>query len=151
MPDASLPAPPGGRLLFIWYSNLNGRYRDLANAAFMLGDYAAAETALKKSMTAQQQLTERTLDRERDVAQSQILLAMILARQGRQADAQQAVAPALKLHRDLHARKDNEDLTQRIELAQAPRPAGRPPACPAGPGSSPSGSGSARRRAGGPG
>ncbi len=44
---------------------------------------------------------------------------MILARQGQTADAQQAVAPALKLHRDLHARKDNEDLTQRIELAQA--------------------------------
>jgi tetratricopeptide (TPR) repeat protein len=119
LPDASMPAPPGGRLLFIWYSNLNGRYRDLANAAFMLGDYSAAEAALRKSMANQARLTEVTLDRQRDVAQSQILLAMILARQGRQADAQRAAAPALRLHRELHARKDNEDLTQRIELAQA--------------------------------
>jgi tetratricopeptide (TPR) repeat protein len=119
LPDAGVPAPPGGRLLFIWNSNLNGRYRDLANAAFMLGDYPAAEAALKKSMTSQALLTDVTMDRQRDVAQSQILLAMILARQGKQADAQRAVAPALKLHRELQARKDNQDLTQRIELAQA--------------------------------
>ena len=34
-------------------------------------------------MTYQQQIPDRTLDRQRDVAQSQILLAMILARQGK--------------------------------------------------------------------
>jgi tetratricopeptide (TPR) repeat protein len=119
LPDASVSPPPGGRLLYIWNSNLAGRYRDLAIAAFIQGDYAAAEAALRKAMTFQQQLTERTLDRQRDVAQSQILLAMILARQGKHSDAQQVVAPALKLNRDLYARKDNEDLTQRIELAQA--------------------------------
>jgi tetratricopeptide (TPR) repeat protein len=119
LPAAAVPPPSGGRVLSAWYGNLNGRYRDLANAAFMLGDYPAAEVAVKKSMTYQQQIPDRTLDRQRDVAQNQILLAMILARQGKQADAQQIVAPALKLHRDLHARKGNEDLTQRIELAQA--------------------------------
>ena len=110
LPDTSVPPPPGGRVLSAWYGNLNGRYRDLANAAFLLGDYPAAEAALTKSMTYQQQIPDRTLDRQRDVAQSQILLAMILARQGKSADAQQAAAPALKLHRELHARKDNEDL-----------------------------------------
>ena len=119
LPDASVPAPTGGRLLTIWNASLNGRYRDLANADFMLGDYAAAEKALRTSMSYQQRLTDRTTDRQRDVAQSQILLAMILSRQNRNEEARQTVAPALKLHRDLHSRKDNEDLTQRIELAQA--------------------------------
>jgi tetratricopeptide (TPR) repeat protein len=119
LPDPSLPAPAGGRILSAWNGGLGGRNRDLANAAFMLGDYPAAEAALKKSMIYQQKSPDRTLDRQRDVAQSQILLAMILARQGRTTEAQQAVAPALKLHRELHARKDNEDLTQPIELAQA--------------------------------
>jgi tetratricopeptide (TPR) repeat protein len=119
LPDASVPPPPGGRVLFAWYNNLNGRYRDLAFAAFMLGDYAAAESAVRKSMAVQRQLTDRTLDRLRDVAQAQALLGMILARQGKSADAQQAVAPALNLYRDLHVDKDNEDLTLRIELAQA--------------------------------
>ena len=87
LPAATVPPPSGGRVLSAWYGNLNGRYRDLANAAFMLGDFPAAEAAVKKSMTYQQQIPDRTLDRQRDVAQNQILLAMILARQGKQADA----------------------------------------------------------------
>jgi hypothetical protein len=43
---------------------------------------------------------------------------MILAKLGRHAEAQEAIAPALKFHRELQARH-HDDLTQRVQLAQA--------------------------------
>jgi hypothetical protein len=48
------------------------------------------------------------------------LAALIAARLGRNAEAQQLLEPVLKLHRGLYARgKDNEDQTQRAEFAYA--------------------------------
>ena len=44
---------------------------------------------------------------------------MIGARLERYAEAQQIIEPVLKFHRRLYARKDNEDLLQHAELAQA--------------------------------
>src|SRR5450759_5393152 len=49
-----------------------------------------------------------------------MLAATIAARMERYAEAQQIIDPVLKFHRKLNARgKDNEDLSQRVELAQA--------------------------------
>jgi hypothetical protein len=48
-----------------------------------------------------------------------MLAAMIAARLERYAEAQQIIEPVLKLHRGLYARKDNEDVLQHVELAQA--------------------------------
>jgi hypothetical protein len=60
------------------------------------------------------------LNEQRDEADQRVLAAIIAARLGRDADAQQRLAPALKLHRDLYSRgPDNEDQTQRVEFASA--------------------------------
>jgi hypothetical protein len=49
-----------------------------------------------------------------------VVAAIIAARLGRDAEAQQLLAPVLKLHRDLYARgTDNEDQSQRLEFAAA--------------------------------
>jgi hypothetical protein len=49
-----------------------------------------------------------------------MLAAAIAARTERYTEAQQIIEPLLKFHRRLYARgKDNEDVTQRVELAQA--------------------------------
>jgi hypothetical protein len=44
---------------------------------------------------------------------------MIAARLERDAEARRLLEPVLELHRGLYARKDNEDLTQHVEFAQA--------------------------------
>lgn len=44
---------------------------------------------------------------------------MIAARLGRTDEARRLVAPVVELQRGLFGRSDNEDLTQRIEFAQA--------------------------------
>ncbi len=119
LPDPGVAPPPGGRLLSNWYGGLTTRYRDIATAAFMLGEYPAAEAAIRQSMTYQQKVTDQTTDRRREVAQGQVLLAMILARQGKAADARAALEPALKLYLDLRADRANEDLSLRVEFAQA--------------------------------
>jgi hypothetical protein len=48
-----------------------------------------------------------------------MLAALIAARLQRYTEAQQIVDPVLKRHRGLAERKDNEDVTQRIQFAQA--------------------------------
>jgi len=117
MPAASVAKPTGGREEYIWNYNLAIMNRALADAQYNLKDYAEAEKSVRKAMD-YTRLLERSLDRQRDAARDQILLAMILARLDRHPDAQQAVAPALQFHRGLTAR-GSEDLTQRIEFAQA--------------------------------
>ena len=49
-----------------------------------------------------------------------MLAARIAARMDRYPEAQQIMEPVLKFHRELYARgKDNEDLTQHVQFAQA--------------------------------
>jgi tetratricopeptide (TPR) repeat protein len=117
MPAAGVAKPAGGREEYIWNSNLASMHRGLADAQYNLKDYAEAEKSIRSAM-AYTKLLERTLDRQRDAAKDQVLLAMILVRLDRHADAQQTVAPALQFQRGLYARSQ-EDLNQRIELAQA--------------------------------
>ncbi len=93
-------------------------HRELAGTAYRLQDYAAAEAASARVLEYQKIVPVRTLDDRRDVADDQILRAMILARLERPAEAQQAVAPALALHRELHAR-GHDDLSQRVQFARA--------------------------------
>jgi len=117
MPAAGVAKPADGREEYIWNLNLAAMHRALADAQYNLNEYPEAEKSTRKAMT-YGALLERTLDRQREAAKDQMLLAMILVRLDRRAEAQQAVAPALQFHRGLYARSQ-EDLTQRVELAQA--------------------------------
>ena len=117
-PPSDLSSPKGGREEWIWNLNHANLLRALADAQYNLKEYADAEKAVLQAEHFQRLLPERTMDRQRELVQGQILLAMIRARLDRRFEAQQAIAPALKFHRDLNSR-DHDDLTQRIELAQA--------------------------------
>ena len=94
-------------------------YRTAADASYRLKDYAAADADIQRALALRKVIPTRTLSEERDAGSQAVLAAMIAARLGRQAEAQRLLGPVLELHRGLHARKDNEDLTQRIEFAQA--------------------------------
>jgi len=94
-------------------------YRTLADASYNLKDYTAAETAIKQSIETQRAIPKRNLFDERDANDSLMLAAMIDARVERYSEAQKTIEPILKLNRELYARKDNDDLTQRAEFAQA--------------------------------
>ncbi|NDP41512.1 MAG: hypothetical protein GZ089_02140 [Aromatoleum sp.] len=118
IPDGNVVKPTGGRAVFIWNFNMATLHRALADADYNLKEYAEAEQDLRQSIGYQRKLPEHTLERRRQAAQDQVLLAMILARLDRRPEAQQLIAPALQFQRDLLTR-GNEDLTVRIELAQA--------------------------------
>jgi hypothetical protein len=118
LPGANVIKPTGGRDEWIWNINMASNHRALADAHYNLKAYLEAENAIRVAILHQQRLPERTLERQREAAQQQVLLCMILARLERHPEAQQALAPALKFHRELQAR-GHDDLTQRIELAQA--------------------------------
>jgi hypothetical protein len=83
-----------------------------------MGDYASAEKYGRQAAVHQSRRPERNLDHFRELAANQIILAASLARLGRQAEAQQVLAPALKLHRELNA-KPHDDALERVELARA--------------------------------
>jgi tetratricopeptide (TPR) repeat protein len=117
MPGAGVVAPTEGTWKFYWDVGLATRYRALADANYNLKNYAEAERAVRQAIVYQARLPEQTLERKREAAQNQVLLALILARLDRRPEAQQAVAPALKLHRELQVR-NGDDLALRIELAR---------------------------------
>jgi hypothetical protein len=95
-------------------------YRTAAEASYRLKDYAAADAEVKRGLEIRKAIPTRTLAEERDAGNQLMLAATIAARMERHAEAQQIIEPVLKLHRRLYARgKDNEDLSQRVELAQA--------------------------------
>jgi tetratricopeptide (TPR) repeat protein len=118
IPDASVVKPSGGQMEWIWNVNLEGTYRNLAFAEYNLKDYTDAEKAIRLGMTYQKRVPERTLERLREEALNQIILAATLARLDRRPEAQQALAPALKFYGERQARS-SEDLLLRIEFAQA--------------------------------
>jgi hypothetical protein len=93
-------------------------YRTAADASYRLGDYAAADAAIQRALALRKMLPTRTLAETRDAGGQAILAALIAARLGRDAEARRLIAPVLEFHRGLEARKDNEDLMQRVELAQ---------------------------------
>ncbi|HSS69921.1 MAG TPA: hypothetical protein VLQ46_04625 [Casimicrobiaceae bacterium] len=98
---------------------LEGAYRNAALASYRLGDYASADAEMKKSLELGRSIPIRTPNEKRDANARLMLAAAIAARLERYTEAQQIIEPVLKFHRALFALKDNEDLSQRIELAQA--------------------------------
>ena len=92
----------------------------LADALYNLKEYDAASREVKTAIEFRKRLPKRTLQDERDAGDELILAAMIAARQGNFTEAQRIIEPVLKFHRGLYARgKDNDDLTQHVQLAQA--------------------------------
>ncbi|MEP6998228.1 MAG: hypothetical protein ABI900_11285 [Betaproteobacteria bacterium] len=99
---------------------LEAAYRTAAEASYRLKDYAAADLEIKRALETHRAIPMRTLAEERDASEQLMLAAMIAARLERYAEAQQIIEPVLKFHRGLYARgKDNEDLRQHVEFAQA--------------------------------
>jgi tetratricopeptide (TPR) repeat protein len=95
-------------------------YRTAAEASYRLKDYAAADADMKRALEIRRAIPTRTLVEERDAKVQLMLAAMIAARLEKYAEAQQLIEPVLKFHRGLYARgKDNDDLSQRVELAHA--------------------------------
>jgi hypothetical protein len=94
-------------------------YRTLADASYNLKDYAAADVAIKQSIETQRAIPKRNLFDERDANESLMLAAMIAAQLEKYPEAQKIIEPVLKFERGLYARKDNDDLTQHVEFAQA--------------------------------
>src|SRR5690348_664510 len=100
LPPPAMAKPEGGREEYVWNFNNAAMYRSLADAQYNLAAYAEAEKSIRKAL-AYDALLERSLDRRRDEAKDRALLAMSLARQGRAAEASEAIAPALQFHREL--------------------------------------------------
>ena len=94
-------------------------YRTAADASYRLKDYVAADADMKRASALQKDIPVRTLAEKRDAGSRATLAAMIAARLGRYAEARQLIEPVLDMHRNLFARPGNEDLTQRVEFAQA--------------------------------
>ena len=94
-------------------------YRTAAEASYRLKDYATADAEIKRALEIRRAIPKRNLFDERDASDALMLAAMIAARQERYPEAQQIIEPVLKFHRGLYARKDNEDRSQRIQLAHA--------------------------------
>jgi tetratricopeptide (TPR) repeat protein len=92
----------------------------LADALYNLREYEAASREIRTAIELRKRLPKRTLQDERDAGDELIVAAMIAARQGNFAEAQRIIEPVVKFHRGLYARgKDNDDLTQHVQLAQA--------------------------------
>ncbi|HTR59746.1 MAG TPA: hypothetical protein VMM27_16330 [Casimicrobiaceae bacterium] len=94
-------------------------HRTAAEASYRLNDYGAADAQIKRTLEIRKSIPTRTLNDERDSSDQLMLAAMIAARLERYAEAQQIIEPVLKFHRSLYERKDNEDLLQHVEFAQA--------------------------------
>jgi tetratricopeptide (TPR) repeat protein len=94
-------------------------YRTAAEASYRLKDYAAADAEIKRALEIERAIPTRMLVEERDASDLSMLAAMIAARLERYAEAQQIIEPVLKFHRALYARKDNEDLSQHVQFAEA--------------------------------
>ncbi|HEX7270586.1 MAG TPA: hypothetical protein VF420_00410 [Casimicrobiaceae bacterium] len=97
---------------------LDWAYRTAAEASYRLKDYAAADVEIKRALELRQKIPTRNLFEKRDANEELMLAAMIAARLERYAEAQKLIEPALKFHGQLYARKDNDDLGQRVEFAR---------------------------------
>jgi tetratricopeptide (TPR) repeat protein len=94
-------------------------YRTAADASYRLNDFAQADADIQRALALRKTIPTRTLGDQRDAGEQTAIAARITARLGRQAEAQQLIAPVLAMHRELFARKDNEDLYQHLQFADA--------------------------------
>jgi hypothetical protein len=86
-------------------------------AEFLLGDYAASEHSLREALEVRTHWPIGTDDDRREVAEASTLLALTLAGQHRDAEAQKLISPVLKFHRQL-ASHNRGDQQQHLELAR---------------------------------
>jgi tetratricopeptide (TPR) repeat protein len=87
-------------------------------AAYRLGDYAAAEQAEREAVEARKKFLTEAINDRRDMSIKSTWLAMALARRGRLDEAQKVIAPMVQFQRELAA-KNHGDRWQPLELAGA--------------------------------
>jgi len=87
-------------------------------AAYILGDSAAAERNMRAALEIHKHWPTQTDFDRRDEARVSTLLAMALAREGHAADAEQVISPVVKFHRELAARNHGDEW-QHVEFASA--------------------------------
>jgi len=88
-----------------------------AEAQFWLGNYAAAEAAVRKGLDVRDQYPPGGTDEARILHNAKTIHALAVVRQGRTAEARALIAPVVQFERDLAAHNKG-DVTQRLELAQ---------------------------------
>ncbi|GAC1667079.1 MAG: hypothetical protein NVS9B2_08070 [Steroidobacteraceae bacterium] len=111
--------PSGGIQEFQKFISLYVIYGIAGRTDYLLGDYAGAERAERAAMDSRKHSSpiEAVADK-RDMGELSTWLAMALARQGRHAEAAQAIAPVVKFQRGLAARNHGDEW-QNVELAAA--------------------------------
>ena len=99
--------------------SLEQAWRTAAEASWWQHDYTSAGREIAKALDARGRVPLRSVSDRRDLNILVTLQAWIAAGAGDRARAQAIIAPVLAFERGLFERKDNEDLTQRIEYVQA--------------------------------
>jgi tetratricopeptide (TPR) repeat protein len=97
---------------------LRGAHLAIAQSAYVLKDYPAAEREMTKVLELRKQVPNRTTSDKREAAGEQAFAALVFARANRQEDAQKLIAPVLKFERDLSP-SNHDDPSQRFDLAVA--------------------------------
>jgi hypothetical protein len=110
--------PHGGQQEYQKYISLFVGYHLKGRAEYLQGDYEAAEKAERASLEARSRSPVEAVSDRRDIVELSTWLGMAVARQGRLAEAEKLIAPAVKFHRDLDA-KNHGDQWQHVELASA--------------------------------
>jgi hypothetical protein len=90
----------------------------MARADYLQDNFAAAEREERQALADRTQWSTEGTQDQRDLAELSIWLAMALAKQGKLTDALGAIAPVVKLQREL-ATRNHGDVWQPIELAAA--------------------------------
>jgi hypothetical protein len=90
----------------------------LAEALLALKDLAPAESAAREAVRIRLEGTRRARRNKQELAQDQTLLAIILAREGKLAEARAVNEPALAFHREL-LQRGSEDVNQHLVLASS--------------------------------
>ncbi len=110
---ASFPSLSGYQFLLPDLYNLD------ASSAYFSGDFAAAEQAGRRALVAMQaRLVRSDLGTERAVAQIEIWLSMVLAREGKREEAVRTIGPAVTLYRGL-MKRNHGDQWLPLEFAEA--------------------------------
>ena len=103
----------------IRYDELERFHRYLAIALYNLKEYAAAEREIQLAIDNRRRLPTHLMIDKLDASYERVLLALTVARQGRNAEALKIVEPELKWHRELVSRGSEDLYFQRTLLARA--------------------------------
>jgi hypothetical protein len=118
VPTLTPIAPESGLQENQKFTSLFVAYHVEGRADFLLGDFAAAETAERAAIAARRHTPIEAVADKRDIAELSTWLAMAMARQGHLEESARTIAPVVKFHRELAA-KNRGDEWQRVELAAA--------------------------------